>query len=65
MNETLEKLPSIRSMLKLIIILVLALVVVKIVLGIVAALLPLLIVAGLIYGGVWLWKRLQNDGVKA
>jgi hypothetical protein len=58
----LDNLPSIGQMLKLIVLLFLALIVVKIVTAIVALFIPLLIVAALIAGGVYLFNKLQTNG---
>jgi hypothetical protein len=65
MSNSFDKLPSIRSMMKLIIVLLLALVVIALVLAILKALTPLIIVVALIAGGVYVYQKLQANGSKA
>ena len=61
----LDNLPSIKQMLKLIVLLILALIVIKIAVVIVAMLIPLLFVAAIIAGGVYLFKLVQSNGAPA
>lgn len=60
MNDALDNLPSVRNMLKLIVILVLALIAISIVVAIVKALTPLIIIGAIIVGGVYLYRQLQE-----
>jgi hypothetical protein len=60
MNDALDNLPSVRSMLKLIVILVLALIAISVVVAIVKALTPLIIIGAIIVGGVYLYHQLQE-----
>ena len=62
MNDFMDSLPSVRNLLKLILILILALIVIGLVLKIVAMIMPLLILGAIIAGGYWLFKRLQTNG---
>jgi hypothetical protein len=62
MNDFLDGLPSISNMVKLIVLLILAVIVVALVMAIVKMLIPLLVLAALIVGGYWLFKRLQTNG---
>ena len=62
MNDMLDNLPSVRNMLKLILILILALIVVALVVEIVQALMPLIILGAIVVGGVYLYKKLQANG---
>jgi flagellar biogenesis protein FliO len=65
MSNSFEKLPSVRSMMKLILVLLLALVAISIVLAILKALTPLIIVVALIAGGVYAYQKLQASGSKS
>ena len=65
MNDTLDKLPSVRQMFKLIVLLVLALIAISIAVAIVKALMPLLFVAALIVGGWYLYTRTQTKAKRA
>jgi len=60
MNDALDNLPSVRNMLKLIVILVLALIAISVVVAIVKALTPLIIIGAIIVGGVYLYRQLQE-----
>jgi hypothetical protein len=60
MNDALDNLPSVRSMLKLIVILVLALIAISVVVAIVKALTPLIIIGAIVVGGVYLYRQLQE-----
>ena len=62
MNDTLNNLPSLGQMIKLIIFLILALIVVSIVVEIVKALVPVLLLAALVIGGYYLLNRNQRAG---
>jgi hypothetical protein len=65
MNDTLDKLPSVRQMFKLIAILLLALIAISIAVAIVKALMPLLFVAVIIVGGWYLYTRTQTKAKRA
>lgn len=58
----LDNLPSVRQMFKLVLFLLLALIAVSIVVAIVEALLPLLFVAAVIVGGIYLYNRMKENG---
>jgi len=60
MNDALDNLPSVRNMLKLIVILILALIAISVVVAIVKALTPLIIIGAIIVGGVYLYRQLQE-----
>lgn len=62
MNDMLDNLPSVRNMLKLILILILALIVISLLVQIVQALMPLIILGVIVAGGVYLYKKLQTNG---
>jgi hypothetical protein len=62
MNDFLDSLPSIGNMFKLIVFLILALIVLGLLIALVKMLVPLLILAALVAGGYWLYKRLQSNG---
>jgi len=65
MSNSFDKLPSVRSMMKLILILLLALVAFSLVVAIVKVLMPLAIIVALVVGGYYLYQRLQANGSKA
>ena len=58
----LDNLPSIGKMFKLIIVLILALIAIGLVLAIVKVMLPLLLLAAIIAGGVYLFNKMQANG---
>jgi hypothetical protein len=60
-----ENLPSISQMFKLVVVLVLAVIAMGLVLAIIKMLIPLAILAAIILGGVYLYKRVQNEGAPA
>jgi hypothetical protein len=60
MNDALNNLPSVRNMLKLIVILLLALIAIGLVVAIVKVLTPLIIIGAIIVGGVYLYRQLQE-----
>jgi hypothetical protein len=62
MNDMLDNLPSVRNMLKLILVLILGLIVVSLLVQIVQALMPLIILGVIVAGGVYLYKKLQTNG---
>ncbi|MBI5959290.1 MAG: hypothetical protein HY866_11180 [Chloroflexi bacterium] len=61
MNDMLDNLPSVRNLIKLIIVLILGLIVVSLVVKIVSALMPLFVMALLVVGGVYLYRKLQTN----
>lgn len=62
MNDLLNNLPSLGQMIKLIVFLILVLIVIGLVTALVKALMPLLIVAAIVLGGIYLFRRLQSPG---
>ncbi len=60
MNDALNNLPSLGQMFKLIIFLILAIIAISLVVALVKVLIPLLFVAAIIVGGLYLFKRLQE-----
>jgi hypothetical protein len=62
MKDALDNLPSVGQMFKLVVILLLAVIVVALVVAIIKMLVPLAILAALIVGGVYLFKKLQTNG---
>ena len=60
MNDALNNLPSVRSMVKLIVVLLLALIAISLVVAIVKALTPLIIIGAIVVGGVYLYRQLQE-----
>jgi len=62
MNDMLNSLPSLGQMVKLILFLILVLIVIGLVAAIVKAMMPLVIVAALVLGGIYLFRRLQSQG---
>lgn len=62
MNDMLNSLPSLGQMVKLILFLMLVLIVIGLVAAIVKAMMPLVIVAALVLGGIYLLRRLQSQG---
>lgn len=64
MNDMLDTLPSFRQMFKLIVFLILALIVLGLVAAIIKAVMPLLIVAAIVVGGVYLYNKLQAEGAR-
>jgi hypothetical protein len=60
MNDALNNLPSVRSMLKLIVILVLVLIAISVVIAIIKVLVPVLILGAIVVGGVYLYRQLQE-----
>ncbi len=58
----LDNLPSVRQMIKLILFLLLALIVVSLVVEIVKALMPVLFVAAVIVGGIYLYNHMKENG---
>ncbi len=59
MNNTLNKLPSVGQMFKLVVVLILAVIALGLVLALVKMLIPLAFLAALVLGGLYLYKRLQ------
>lgn len=62
MKDALDNLPSVSQMLKLVVILLLAVIVVGLVVSIIKMLIPVAVLAALILGGVYLFKKLQTNG---
>jgi hypothetical protein len=62
MNDFLDSLPSVRNLIKLIIILILAIIVVSLLLEIVKIVMPLLVLGAVVVGGYYLFKKLQTNG---
>jgi len=62
MNKTLDNLPSVGQMFKLVIVLILAVIALGLVLALVKLIVPLAVLAALVLGGVYLFKRLQAPG---
>lgn len=60
MNDTLNKMPSVGQMFKLVAVLLLAVIAVALVMALVKMLLPLAILAALMVGGIMLVKRAQK-----
>ncbi len=60
MNDTLNKMPSVGQMFKLVAVLLLAVIAVALVMALVKMLLPLAILAALVVGGIMLVKRAQK-----
>lgn len=60
MNDTLNKLPSVGQMFKLVVVLILAVIAVGLIMALVKMLLPLAILAALVAGGIMLYKRAQR-----
>lgn len=65
MNDFLENLPPVGKMFKLVMILLLAVIAVGLVVAIVKMLLPLLFLAAILAGGVWLYNRMKTNGSPA
>lgn len=61
MNEFVNSLPSISQMFKLIVFLIMALIVLGLVMALVKVLLPLLILAGIVVGGYYLFTKWQEN----
>ncbi len=61
MNEALNKLPSVKNMIKLIIVLLLGLIALSLVIAIAKLLIPVLIVGLLILGGIYLFRSLSSS----
>jgi len=61
MNEALNKLPSVKNMIKLIIVLLLGLISLSLVIAIAKLLIPVLIVGLLILGGIYLFRSLSSS----
>ncbi len=62
MNDFMDSLPSVRNLLKLILVLILGIIIVGLVLRIVELVMPLLILAAIVAGGFFLFKKLQANG---
>jgi hypothetical protein len=60
MNDALNNLPSVRNMVKLIVLLLLALIAISLVVAIVKVLTPLIIIGAIVVGGVYLYRQLQE-----
>jgi|GEM_PF-1484653 len=61
MNEALNKLPSVKNMIKIIIVLLLGLIALSLVIAIAKLLIPVLIVGLLILGGIYLFRSLSSS----
>jgi len=61
MSQRLDTLPSVKQMLKLIVVLLLALIALSLVLEIAKLIMPLLVLGLLIAGGFYLFTRLQKS----
>ncbi len=60
MNDSLNKLPSVGNMIKLIVILLLGMMAIGLVMAIVKMLVPLVIVALLVLGGLYLYRQVSD-----